>query len=155
MFSAIVSPFFPFLYENPLGLWLLTIKQNKKTVTWKCIQAIEQSYSEFHLRPPYLCAVHFHFEGFVSQTRSYFICIPPEPPAVSPCWPTCSWISLQALNRHYRINLALILLCNVAALTCMQLFMKTCVVAVFFKKKRHVRTWYCNRCLYCVNSYVL
>lgn len=22
-------------------------------------------------------------------------------------------------------------------------------------KKRHVRTWYCNRCLYCVNSYVI
>lgn len=35
----------------------------------------------------------------------------------------------------------------------MQLFMKTCVVAVFLK--RHVRTWYCNRCMYCVNSYVL
>lgn len=44
-------------------------------------------------------------------------------------------------------------LCNVAALTFMQLFMKTCVVAVFLK--RHVRTWYCDRCLYCVNSYVL
>lgn len=44
-------------------------------------------------------------------------------------------------------------MCNVAALTFMQLLMKSCVVAVFLK--RHVRTWYCDRCLYCVNSYVL
>lgn len=39
----------------------------KKIVTWKSIRAIEQSYSEFHLRPPYLCAIHSHFEGFVSH----------------------------------------------------------------------------------------
>lgn len=49
--------------------------------------------------------------------------------------------------------LASIPMCNVAALTFMQLFMNTCVVAIFLK--RHVRTWYCSRRLYCVNSYVL
>ena len=51
----------------------------------------------------------------------------------------------------------LVTTCNVAALTFMQLFMKTCFVAVFFGKKKactYLVLRYC-RCLYCVKSYVL
>lgn len=138
-----------------------------RKLTWTSVEAIRQkAYSAKLLRflPASALFVNNVFLHFLlilknlSQTnKSYFICRV----LVSPC-STVSH-SLQTLSGwiptmnkpllEMHSYFASVLMCNVAALTFMQLFMKTCVVAVFLK--RHVRTWYCNRCLYCVNSYVL
>lgn len=105
------------------------------------LQANRQIVSDFYLRARLTCkqpvpAFHSHLDEFVSSKQEAISST--EYIGSSAQLLSADSQQLDSTNRYSKIYSASVPMCNVAALTFMQLFMTICVVVVFLKKGMYV-----------------
>lgn len=146
----------------------MTLRKTK--ITWTNIKATwRQAYLAKLLRflPASALFVNNVFLLFIlilknlSQTNKSYFLLPSISESTQPARRVSPPADPQRPDLHYEQTATRIALvfCISSHVQCCSfniyatIYEDLCCSRIF--KKRHVRTWYCNRCLYCVNSYVL